>query len=119
VVVAGAQRGTDAAAARHRQHLGAGLPGRVRRPVGARVVDDQQAVDDLARRAAQPAFRAAAIRDGAAPASGRGFPTTYPNPDSFWQEYFAEVFMLYQTSPDLLQRNRPNVYAFMLATFPR
>jgi hypothetical protein len=74
--------------------------------------------DALAAGAAQPAFRAAAIRDGAAPASGRGFPTTYPNPASFWQEYFSEAFMLYQTAPDLLLRNRPNVHAFMLATFP-
>jgi hypothetical protein len=74
--------------------------------------------DTVARGARQPAFRTAAVRDGADPASGRGFPTTYPNPDSFWQEYFAESFALYQTSPDLLQRNRPNVFAFMQGQFP-
>ena len=71
----------------------------------------------------KPEFRAAAVRDGArvpTPKSltGRGFPTTYPDPDSFWQEYFAESFSLFQTAPDLLQRMRPNVFAFMQAAFP-
>ena len=74
--------------------------------------------DAQARGARQPAFRQAAIRDGANP-PGRGFPTTYPNPDSFWQEYFAEAFMLFRTSPNLLQRLRPNVFAFMHQTFPQ
>ena len=46
-------------------------------------------------------------------------PTDYPQPESVWQEYFAESFSLYQTSPDLLRRIRPNVYNYMAQEFPR
>ena len=86
---------------------------------GARWSSGQTATvtDTLTRGARQPAFRQAAIRDGAV-AGGRGFPTTYPNPDSLWQEYFAEAFMLYRTAPDLLRRNRPHVFDFMQREFP-
>lgn len=65
---------------------------------------------------ATPAFRAAARLDG-----GRAdvFPTNYPNPAMFWQEYFAESFALYQTAPDTLRRIRPNVYQYFVTTFPR
>jgi hypothetical protein len=73
--------------------------------------------DDLARGARQPAFRAAALRDGGP--AGRRMPTTYPDPESVWQEYFAESFALYQTAPDVLQRLRPNVYRYMQGEFPR
>lgn len=72
--------------------------------------------DDLAARAAQPAFRQAALQDGGP--AGRQMPTTYPHPDSVWQEYFAESFSIFQTSPDLLRRLRPNVFRFMVQTFP-
>lgn len=71
--------------------------------------------DDLAARAAQPAFRQAALQDGGP--AGRQMPTTYPHPESVWQEYFAESFSIFQTSPDLLRRLRPNVFRFMARTF--
>lgn len=71
--------------------------------------------DDLAARAAQPAFRRAALQDGGP--AGRQMPTTYPHPESVWQEYFAESFSIFQTSPDLLRRLRPNVFRFMAQTF--
>lgn len=74
-------------------------------------------VDDLARGARQPAFRAAVLHDGGP--TGRQMPTTYPNPASVWQEYFAESFALYETSPDLLRRIRPNVYRYFEREFPR
>lgn len=73
--------------------------------------------DTMVRGARQPAFRAAALQDGGR--VGRQMPTTYPNPESVWQEYFAESFALYQTSPELLRRLRPNVYLFMEREFPR
>ena len=73
--------------------------------------------DELLPREAQPAFRQAALRDGGP--AGRQMPTTYPHPDSVWQEYFAESFALYQTSPELLRRIRPNVFGFMEQAFPR
>lgn len=76
-----------------------------------------EVTDDLASGARQPAFRQAALQDGGT--AGRQMPTTYPNPDSVWQEYFAESFALYQTSPELLRRMRPNVFRFMEQTFPR
>lgn len=72
-------------------------------------------VDGAAR---SPAFRAAAIRDGGNPTTEAGFPTTYPDPDSYWSEYFAESFLLYQSSPELLARTRPNVFAYMQGEFP-
>ncbi len=72
-------------------------------------------VDGAAR---TPAFRAAAIRDGGNPTSEAGFPTTYPNPDSYWQEYFAESFLLYQSAPELLARTRPSVFIYMQNQFP-
>lgn len=69
------------------------------------------------------AFRQAAIRDGArAPSarrSARGFPTSYPDPESYWQEYFAEAVMLYETSPEVLRRHRPNVFAHLQQEFPQ
>lgn len=65
----------------------------------------------------QPAFRQAALRDGGP--AGRQMPTNYPKPQSVWQEYFAESFALYQSSPELLRRIRPNVYRFMEQHFPR
>lgn len=61
-------------------------------------------------------FRRAAIQDGGP--AGRQFPTDYPNPSNFWVEYFAESFALFSTSPDLLRRIRPNVFAFMNQEFP-
>lgn len=73
--------------------------------------------DNLVQGARQPAFRQAAISDGGP--AGRQFPTDYPHPVSVWQEYFAESFALYQNSPDLLRRMRPNVYAYMAREFPR
>jgi hypothetical protein len=65
------------------------------------------------------AFRQAALADGGP--AGRRMPTNYPNPDpaAIWQEYFAESFAMYQTSPDLLRRLRPNVFLFMQQQFPR
>ena len=72
--------------------------------------------DALAARAAQPAFRQEALQDGGP--AGRQMPTTYPHPESVWQEYFAESFAMFQTSPDLLRRLRPNVFHFMAQTFP-
>lgn len=59
------------------------------------------------------AFRRAARRDGAR------FPTDYPNPQDWWQEYFAEAFALYLNSPLVLQQTRPNVYNFFVRNFPR
>jgi hypothetical protein len=73
-------------------------------------------IDNLVQGARQPAFRAAALRDGGP--AGRQMPTTYPNPDSVWQEYFAESFALYRTAPEVLQRMRPNVYRYMQGEFP-
>lgn len=72
--------------------------------------------DALAARARQPAFRQAALQDGGP--AGRRMPTDYPNPESVWQEYFADSFSLFQTSPELLQRIRPNVFRFMQQEFP-
>lgn len=71
--------------------------------------------DNLTAGAQQPAFRQAAIDDGIN--SSAQFPTTYPNPDSVWQEYFAESFALYQSSPGLLGRIRPHVFAYMQQQF--
>jgi hypothetical protein len=76
-----------------------------------------EVTDELARGAAQPAFRQAALRDGGP--AGRQMPTNYPHPENVWQEYFAESFALYQASPDLLRRMRPNVFHFMEQQFPR
>ena len=75
-----------------------------------------EVTDALAARARRPAFRAAALRDGGGTAR---MPTDYPDPESIWQEYFADSYSMYQTSPDLLRRNRPNVFAFMEQEFPR
>jgi hypothetical protein len=75
-----------------------------------------EVTDELAARARQPAFRKAALLDGG---GTRRMPTDYPNPESVWQEYFADSFSLYQTSPDLLRRIRPNVYRYMEQGFPR
>ncbi len=58
------------------------------------------------------AFRQAARRDGAV------FPTNYPNPPDWWQEYFAECFSLYINSPTVLQQQRPNVYTYFTTNFP-
>jgi hypothetical protein len=79
--------------------------------------DPATVTDTLRRGAGQPAFRRAALLDGG-PHRQR-IPTTYPNPESVWQEYFAEAFALYQTSPELLRRIRPNVFRFMEQSFPR
>lgn len=79
--------------------------------------DPAEVTDDLARGAAQPAFRQAALKDGGP--AGRQMPTNYPHPKSVWQEYFAESFALFQASPDLLRRTRPNVFHFMEQQFPR
>lgn len=68
--------------------------------------------------ATAPAFRAAAISDGGNPTSEAGFPTTYPDPDSYWREYFAEAFLLYQSSPEILARTRPHVFEYMQNEFP-
>jgi len=88
----------------------------VRSRSGARWTTEGEVTDILRRGARQPAFRQAAIQDGG-PAGAR-IPTTYPDPDSVWQEYFAESFALFQTSPELLQRMRPNVFNFMQQEFP-
>lgn len=72
--------------------------------------DDTTVVDTLPASEATPAFRAAARRDDG-PGSPR-MPTTYPDPESVLQEYYAESFALYRTSPDLLRRIRPNVFAY-------
>jgi hypothetical protein len=45
-------------------------------------------------------------------------PTTYPDPESVLQEYYAESFALYRTSPDLLRRIRPNVFAYFESESP-
>lgn len=74
-----------------------------------------EVTDALVAGARQPAFRQAALLDGGT----RFMPTDYPNPDSVWQEYFADSFSLYQASPELLQRMRPHVYDFMAREFPR
>ncbi len=74
-----------------------------------------EVTDALVARARQPAFRQAALRDGG---GTMRMPTDYPNPDSVWQEYFADSFSLYQTSPDLLRRIRPNVFDYMTREFP-
>jgi len=79
--------------------------------------DPAEVTDNLIRGAQQPAFRVAATRDGGP--TGRQLPTTYPNPESVWQEYFAESFALYQTSPNLLRRMRPNVFRYMEQEFPQ
>ncbi len=78
---------------------------------------DPATVTDTPVGGATPAFRQAALRDGGL--AGRQMPTTYPHPDSVWQEYFAESFALFQGSPDLLRRMRPNVFQFMEQQFPR
>jgi hypothetical protein len=78
--------------------------------------DPAEVTDELAARARQPEFRSAAMRDGG---RTRRMPPDYPNPESVWQEYFADSFALYQASPELLQRIRPNVYNFMAEQFPR
>ena len=67
-------------------------------------------------RTATPAFRAAAALDDGPGA--RRMPTNYPNPDSFWREYYAECYALYFNSPDLLRRTQPHVFAHLLAEFP-
>jgi hypothetical protein len=73
----------------------------------------------LPQGAQQPAFRQAALADGGP--AGRQLPTNYPNPNpaAIWQEYFAESFAMFQTSPDLLRRLRPNVFQFMQQQFPK
>lgn len=76
-----------------------------------------EVTDELLRQEAQPVFRQAALADGGP--AGRQMPTTYPHPESVWQEYFAESYALYQTSPDVLRRMRPNVFRFMEQAFPR
>ena len=78
--------------------------------------DPSEVTDDLPARARQPAFRRAALLDGG---GTRRMPTDYPNPESVWQEYFADSFSLYQTSPELLRRIRPNVYEYMAEQFPQ
>jgi Domain of unknown function (DUF4157) len=75
-----------------------------------------EVTDALVARARQPAFRQAALLDGG---GTRFMPTDYPNPESVWQEYFADSFALFQASPDLLQRTRPHVFAYMAREFPR
>lgn len=72
--------------------------------------------DARVRGVRNPAFRQAAIRDGGT--AGTVIPTNYPNPESFWQEYFAESYALFRTSPDQLQRMRPNVFNFMRDQLP-
>ncbi|MBL8308503.1 MAG: DUF4157 domain-containing protein [Rubrivivax sp.] len=64
-----------------------------------------------------PAFRAAALKDDGA--GGPRVPTTRPKPEPVWQEYYAESFALYQSSPDLLKRIRPHVFAHLAAEFPK
>jgi len=83
-------------------------------------------VAEFPRGARNTDFRRAAFRDGARPPSrrrvGAGFPTSYPNietSDEWWQEYFAESFSLYITSPTVLQQLRPRVYAYFVTNFPR
>lgn len=77
--------------------------------------DPAEVTDRLRQGARNPAFRRAALRDGGP--AGRQLPTDYPNPESPWQEYFAESFALYQASPDLLRRIRPSVYRFIEQEF--
>ena len=79
--------------------------------------DPNEVTDTLPAREADPAFRVAVQQDSGR--AGTQIPTTYPNPDSVLQEYFAESFALYQTSPDLLRRLRPHVFQYMQTTFPR
>lgn len=59
------------------------------------------------------AFIRAARRDGA------NFPTDYPSPSDWWQEFYAETFSLYFTNPLVLEQTRPAIYNYFLDTFPR
>lgn len=77
---------------------------------------DTEVTDTLPAREATPAFRAAAARDDG-PGSPR-MPTTYPNPESVLQEYYAESFAMYSSSPDLLRRIRPSVFAYFASESP-
>jgi Domain of unknown function (DUF4157) len=74
-------------------------------------------ITDTAVKGDSSEFRKAAAADDG-PGSPR-MPTNYPNPDSVLQEYYAESFALYQTSPDQLRRIRPKVYAYMAKEFPK
>ena len=77
--------------------------------------DPVTVTDALAKGAANPAFREAVLADGGGAAR---MPTDYPNPESVWQEYFADAFSLFRSAPALLKRLRPNVHAFMEREFP-
>ena len=55
------------------------------------------------------AFRQAATTDGVRI-------THYS--DESWLEYFAETYAMFVSAPDDLRRLKPNVFAFMQATFP-
>jgi hypothetical protein len=104
--------------------LNAGVTGATRAERAARsrsgarwtTANPAEVTDELVARARQPAFRQAALLDGG---GTRRMPTDYPNPESVWQEYFADSFSLYQTSPELLRRIRPHVYDYMAGEFPR
>jgi hypothetical protein len=57
------------------------------------------------------AFRLAAQQDG-------GIRITQYS-DTEWQEYFAEAFSLYMTSPTVLEQLRPHVYDYFVSNYPR
>jgi hypothetical protein len=38
--------------------------------------------------------------------------------DESWLEYFAETYAMFVSAPDDLRRLKPNVFAFMQASFP-
>lgn len=59
------------------------------------------------------AFREAVVKDG------KIFPTNYPNPEDWWQEFYAESFSLYFTNPLVLEQIRPNVFKFFKTNFPK
>ncbi|MEP7100345.1 MAG: DUF4157 domain-containing protein [Burkholderiales bacterium] len=78
--------------------------------------DPATVVDAFAAGPRQPAFRAAVLADG----NGKTrMPTDYPNPESIWQEFFADAYSMFQNSPDLLRTMRPRVFAFMVKEFPK
>lgn len=60
--------------------------------------------------AGQSEFRIAAAKDG------RIRVTKYA--DKEWQEYFAESFSLYMTTPELLKALRPSVFRYFLKHYP-
>lgn len=88
---------------------------RARSPSGSRWRQRAGAweIAETSRAAGSNAFRQAARQDGARS------PTNYPNPNPWWQEYFAESFFLYITSPTVLRQQRPNVHTYFVANFPR